>query len=329
MNPTDVHLLRAFLAAGDEFVSGSVLAEEVGLTRVAIWARLEKLREDGFVFEAVRNRGYRLLKVPTQLDGRLLAAHLALAGAGRSLHFHPTIDSTNSEAERLLASGETAPFVVAAAEQTKGRGRLGRVWHSPPEGNLYASYAFRPRIAHRRIATITLWMGAGLCDYLERTWGIPVQVKWPNDLLIGGRKVAGILTEARIDADLTRELVIGIGLNIQGNTSAWPPEASHIATTLADHAHGTLPVNAVAAGFIETVFQLYEAFIAETHRDAFPMLWKKYDALAGKPIRANLNGRALTGEASGIDTDGALLLKTPDSHVHRLHSGEVTIGSGA
>ncbi|MCC5839821.1 MAG: biotin--[acetyl-CoA-carboxylase] ligase [Opitutales bacterium] len=328
MNPTDIHLLRAFLAAGDAFVSGSVLAEEVGLTRVAIWARLEKLRENGFVFEAVRNRGYRLLKTPSHLDGRLVAAHLALTGAERTLHFHPSIDSTNSEAERLLATSGTAPFVVAAAGQTKGRGRLGRVWHSPAEGNLYASFAFRPRIAHRRIATITLWMGAGLCDYLERAWGVPVQVKWPNDLLIQGRKVAGILTEARIDADLTRELVIGIGLNIQGNTAAWPAEASRVATTLTEHASAPLPVNAVAAGFIETVFQLYEAFIAETHREAFPMLWKKYDALAGKTIRASMNGRELSGEAAGIDGDGALLLQATDGQTHRLHSGEVTIGSG-
>lgn len=191
MQDPDHIILRALLQAGDNFVSGSQLAERLGISRVGIWARLDKLKAEGFEFEAVRNKGYRLLQEPPQLHGKFLEAAVAEVYGSINLRFLDAIDSTNSEAERLLALGESTPLVIVSGQQTKGRGRMGRQWHSPPQGNLYASFAWRPGLPYPRMQNITVWLGVCVCQYLREQWQIPAGLKWPNDILIHGKKSGG------------------------------------------------------------------------------------------------------------------------------------------
>ena len=151
MDDPDVIILNSLLAARDKYISGNLLAKKVGISRVGIWARLEKLREQGFTFDAVRRRGYRISQEPGELNASLIRAYLALESSSARIVFFPEIDSTNSEAERQLADGREVPFVIMASKQQVGRGRLGRKWHSPEEGNIYMSYVFRPQLTHARM----------------------------------------------------------------------------------------------------------------------------------------------------------------------------------
>lgn len=146
---------------------------------------------------------------PDTLHAALIEVQLKVVPKHFSLVLLDEIDSTNDEAARQLAAGRLVPFVVMARRQTRGRGRFGRTWHSDSKANLYASFAFRPRVAPDRMQTFTLWMGLNICELLARFIGIPPGIKWPNDILFDGRKAGGMLTEARVDADQIRDLILG------------------------------------------------------------------------------------------------------------------------
>ena len=327
MQQPDVFILRSLLEASPSFLSGSKLADALGISRVGVWARLEKLREDGFEVEAVRHRGYRLIREPETLNENLVRAYLEVAGCNLDISVFHELDSTNTEAERLLAQRRQTPFAVLAREQSAGRGRLGRVWHSPGEGNLYASLAFRPNLPPAQMQMITLWLGVQVCHYVSVRLGLPLKIKWPNDLTADGRKVAGMLTEARVDADRTRDLVFGLGMNINGRCDLWPSEVSAVATSLSQLNGSPLRINKVAAELLETVLRAYEAYVNGSYRAEFAPLWERYDALRGRTVRATKGHAPLGGVASGIDEQGNLRLLQPDGSMQLVHAGEVSIGT--
>ena len=165
-------ILRELLASEPEWVSGAQLAAKLGISRVAVWHQMEKLRAQGFTFEARRARGYRLATRPAGLHAALIESQIKVRMRGFTLVVLEEIDSTNDEAARELAAGRPAPFAIFARSQTRGRGRLGRSWHSEANGNLYASFAFRPRVPPERMQTFTLWMGVNLCELIANFTGL-------------------------------------------------------------------------------------------------------------------------------------------------------------
>lgn len=327
MSSPDVVILKTLLESHPGFVSGNQLASELGISRVGVWARLEKLREADFGFEAIRHRGYRMVQQPTMLNEQLIQAYLESYRHPVPIIYLPMADSTNDHAEQHLAVGRPTPFVVISGQQRAGRGRLGRVWYSPPEGNLYASFAFRPRVEPARMRRITLWLGLHLCALLNREFDLPVRIKWPNDLLLEGRKVAGMLTEARIDADLTRDLVFGLGLNVNCQCKRWPRDFAAVATSLAEHSRQPLQLNQVAARVIQTIIDAYQNYMDQ--RDAVEIrdLWEQYDCLRGRTVTTRYDGGLVTGSADGIDVDGNLRVRLATGQTLLLNSGEVTLGS--
>lgn len=326
MSALDGSILLAFLKAGEKAVSGDQLAKALGVSRVAIWGRLERLREQGFAFEASPRKGYRLAGTPAAAHGAWIEAHLRQRRCQLPCEVLDSVDSTNSEAERRLAAGAEAPFAVLARRQSAGRGRLGRSWRSDRPGNLYLSVAFRPFLEVERLGPFTVWMGLVVCEHLERERGLRLALKWPNDLLdAGGRKVAGMLTEARIDADAVRDLVFGLGLNLEGPGEDWPDDLRRRAGSLASVGGASLDPSAVAAGVLAALAEGWEAFADGSFRKRFRKLHERHDALAGKAVRVTLRGKPLAGVANGIDEDGALRLRTARGKLVRVASGEVTL----
>jgi BirA family transcriptional regulator, biotin operon repressor / biotin---[acetyl-CoA-carboxylase] ligase len=326
MADLDSSILLAFLEADGEPVSGDRLAKELGVSRVAIWSRLERLRATGYVFTASTRKGYALRSVPRHLDPALLDAHLRRLKVSPKVEFLAEVDSTNSEAERRLAVGQEAPFAVFARTQKAGRGRLGRKWHSAPTGNLYLSLAFRPFIPPDRLKPFTLWMGLALCAHVEKTLGLKLGLKWPNDLQSpDGRKVAGMLTEARLDADSVRELVFGVGLNLTGAPKDFPAELRTTAGSLEAALGSPLDLNREAAGVIAALFRAWEQFEEGTWSRSFRKLWSHHDVLAGKSVRVGLRGDPIAGVVDGIDDEGSLILRTGGGRRAIVSSGEVTL----
>ncbi|MBI2813047.1 MAG: biotin--[acetyl-CoA-carboxylase] ligase [Opitutae bacterium] len=325
MPPTEVTLLRELLAADGGTVPGTRLGQRLGISRVAVWMHLQKLTRQGFAFEARRSRGYRLVRTPATLHAALVQAYLG--GRLRPTHLVclDTVDSTNSEAERLLAAGAAVPLVILAGAQTEGRGRRGRVWHSPPAGNLYSTFVFRPRLEPARLQDFTLWMGLNLCELISNFAKIEPGLKWPNDLLVNGRKAGGMLTEARVDADEIRDLVFGFGLNVNGRAAALPREVARTATSLAEATGAPLDLNRFAAALIGRVLSAYGQFLEGAHRDKFAELWKRYDVLRGRPVSVTQGTRTFTGTATGIDAEGSLIVRLDSGRTERFRAGEVTL----
>ncbi len=320
----DLTIIRTMLDAGDDFVSGSALAETLGMSRVAIWQHMEKLRDQGFAFEAVRSRGYRLTARPTTLNPLLIRARLPLA-AQCTLVVLDTVDSTNDEAMRRTAQGEPTPLVVISREQTRGRGRMGRTWVSEPNGNLYLTFALRPEVPPDRLATITPWIGLNLCALFATYAKVDSRIKWPNDIFINGRKAGGILTEARIDADRIRDLVIGCGLNLTPPTGGWQGELTERAIALSEVAPSPIELNHFAAAVISRVLTACNTFAAGKHSDSLAEKWPHYDALIDREITLISGKEEVTGIAAGIDTDGSLLLRVNGGKPQSFRAGEVTI----
>ena len=325
MPNTELIILRELLAHEPGFMSGATLAAKLGVSRVSVWQYMEKLRAQGFEFEAARSRGYRIARRPEGLHVPLIAAHLMGRARDFPIALLDEVDSTNDEAARRLAAGASAPFVVLARRQLRGRGRLGRVWHSEANGNLYASFGFRPQIAPGRMATFTLWMGVNICELIANFTRVAPGIKWPNDILFDGRKAGGMLTEARIDADQIRDLVFGLGLNVNSPAGAWPGELSRRAISLAEQIAAPLDLNRFTAALIGRVLLAYTQFADGTHLPAFADLWQRYDVLRGRPVALLQGDRRIAGTAAGVDDEGSLLIRPAGGRLQRFHAGDVTL----
>jgi BirA family biotin operon repressor/biotin-[acetyl-CoA-carboxylase] ligase len=325
MASTELVILRELLAREPGFTSGADLAEKLGVTRVSVWQHMEKLRSQGFEFEAARSRGYRITRRPATLHLDLIEAHLKGRARQCPIVLLDSVDSTNDEAARQLAAGRAAPFVVLARQQTRGRGRLGRAWHSEANGNLYASFAFRPTLPPGRMATFTLWMGVNICELIANFAQLSPGLKWPNDILFDGRKAGGMLTEARVDSDQIRDLVFGLGLNVNAAAEVWPGELAHRAVSLAQQTSGALDLNRFTAALLGRVMLAYDEFVAGEHAKTFADLWQRFDVLRGKPIALLQGGKRIAGVAMGIDDEGSLLIRPEGGRLQRFHAGDVTI----
>lgn len=318
-------ILRELIARESEWVSGSALALRLGTSRVAVWHHMEKLRAQGFDFEARRAKGYRLAGVPAGLHRHLIEAQLKVRRRGFSVLVHAEVGSTNDEAARELEAGRSAPFAILAQRQTRGRGRFGRNWHSESNGNLYASFGFRPPVPPDRMRTFTLWMGVNICELIANFTGLKPGLKWPNDIVFEGRKAGGILTEARIDADRIRDLVFGLGLNVNSQPGQWPAELGRRAVSLAELAGRPFDLNRLTAALLGRVLLAYESFVDRRDAENFAELWHRYDILRGRKVALLGAGARHEGTVLGIDDEGSLLLRDERGRRQRFRAGEVTL----
>ena len=318
-------ILKVLLDAGEDFVSGSFLGQQLGVSRPAIHGKLDKLRGQGFEFEAVRNKGYRLTKEPDVLHPDLLRYYAEQAGSNTEVLYFPVIDSTNNEAERQLSYARKSPFAITSSCQTKGRGRLGRDWYSASAENLYLTVVFEPNIPPQQLQHFTLWSGIHICRALQSfISGAALKIKWPNDLHCEGRKFAGMLTEAKMDTDSIGSIIFGIGLNLNSNPTSFPIELRGIATSLHAISGKKLALNQVAAQIITAINKSYNCAMGIDTSEAIADAWPPLSSLNGKPVTAVSNGQEFTGIASGIDDSGALLLRT-EAGIRAIRSGDVTL----
>ncbi|WP_164014243.1 biotin--[acetyl-CoA-carboxylase] ligase [Pyxidicoccus trucidator] len=319
---TQEELILGFLSeSGSDFASGEALSGKLGLSRTAVWKRVEALRGKGYVIEAVSARGYRLVEVPDRLTSLELAPLLTTRELGRTVHHHDSVGSTNEVAFRLAQDGAEHGEVVVAEQQTSGKGRRGRVWVSPPGLNLYFSAILRPELPPQRAPELTLVAAVALAEAL-RDSGTEAAIKWPNDVHLDGRKVAGILTELSAEPERVHFVVVGVGVNLNSRVEHFPEDLRATATSLAlatgERVH--------RARFAATLWGRMEEWLdryLEEGFDAVRTRWKALSSTLGQDVLVRTDRQELRGLAEDIDPSGALLVRTEGGTLERVLAGDV------
>ncbi|HAD03216.1 MAG: biotin--[acetyl-CoA-carboxylase] ligase [Desulfuromonadales bacterium GWD2_61_12] len=304
------------------FVSGESISRRLGVSRSAVWKQIAQLRGAGFEVEAVPSRGYRLLLNPDLLLAAEIAAGLGTRCIGRELQCHDSIDSTNLRAWHCGETDVAEGTVVIADEQSAGKGRMGRTWTSPPGVNLYLSVLLRPDLAPRHAPQFTFLSALAVARAVEAMSGLRPTVKWPNDVLLRGHKVAGLLNEMSAETEHIHFLVLGIGVNLNMTTAQFPANLRYPATSLAQEKGSAVSRLAFCRALLRELDDLYTLF----HERGFAPIregWEGYFDLVGHGVAVEDGGSRLTGEVTGIDTDGALLLRLPGGEIERILSGDV------
>jgi BirA family biotin operon repressor/biotin-[acetyl-CoA-carboxylase] ligase len=319
---TQEELILGFLAeSGDDFMSGEALSSKLGLSRTAVWKHVEALRGKGYRIEAAPARGYRLVEVPDRLTQLELSPLLSTHDLGRAIHFHETVGSTNELAFRLAHDGAEHGEVVVAEQQTTGKGRRGRTWVSPPGLNLYFSAILRPELPPQRAPELTLVAAVALTEVLREA-GSEAFIKWPNDVQIEGRKVAGILTELSAEPERVHFVVLGVGVNLNAQPEHFPEDLHATATSLAIARGQRVPRALFAAALWNRLEEWLDLHL-ETGFDAVRQRWKDLSSTLGQDVLVRTDRQEFRGLAEDIDTSGALLVRTENGSVERVLAGDV------
>jgi len=321
----DTKILNALRAAADTGVAGTELSQALGISRAAIWARIEELRSLGYEIEASPHRGYRLLSVPDVLHADDLLSSLGpVKIVGRDIRVFEETTSTNDVIERLARDNVKEGVVVFAESQTKGRGRLGRKWTSPSRKGLWLSILLRPAIRPVAATQLTIAAATALFRAIHSQTAVTPEIKWPNDILIQGRKVAGILTEMSAELDRVKYIILGIGVNVNTAPAEFPAELRKLATSLRAESGQRHNRAALAVAIMRELDHDYER-LREGHFEAIADEWEKHCSTLGRQVSIHAGNRKILGRAESLDADGALLLRTQHGNLERIIGGDVTV----
>jgi BirA family transcriptional regulator, biotin operon repressor / biotin---[acetyl-CoA-carboxylase] ligase len=318
----DEQILKLLREHAPGFISGEKMSRQLGVTRTAIWKRIGALRHSGYTIEASRRLGYRLLQSPDLLSPAEVRPFLKTRWIGKKIHYFQTVDSTNVQAYQLALRGAGEGEIVVAESQEKGRGRLGRHWYSPPFRNLYLSVILRPRIPPHRAPLITLMAAVATAEAIEKTSGLHPMIKWPNDLLIKGRKLAGLLNEIHSETDRVHFVILGMGVNLNTDKGAFSKEIRGIATSLKRETGKAISRKVFLQHLLQALEKWYDVF---NQQGGFPVLqaWRNWAQVEGKQVKITSFGEIWTGKAVDVDSDGALILETANGETKRILAGDV------
>jgi len=304
-----------------DFVSGEALARELGMTRPAVWKHITRLREEGFIIESLQGKGYRLKAVPDILFPNLIRRELKTAYFGQTIRHFLHTDSTNTQARAWAAEGAAEGALVVSEYQEKGKGRLNRIWQSPSGKNLLFSLILRPDWPPQKAFYGTVLASVSLCRAVQEIAGISVGIKWPNDLYVGNKKLAGILTEFATDPDRLEYMIIGIGVNCH-----WAPveplPGGQPATSILKEAGKKISRLLLLTRFLahgEALYQRSQSAGVGFLREE----WNRYSVVNNRKVTLMNGQTSWTGLAQGIDEQGGLILLLEDGRRETFLTGDI------
>lgn len=324
-------ILKRLKEAAPRFVSGGGLGLRLGVSRTAVWKHIKVLRQEGYLIEGSPRKGYRLLPSGERLNSFEIADQLGTSVIGSEIRYVERIDSTNEYAKKLAAKGCQDGLTIIAGQQTEGKGRLGRKWMSPADSGIYISFLLRPPMAPAETQIFTLAAAAAAAGAIYQSTDIRTGIKWPNDLVINGKKVCGILMEMNCESDRVNHIVLGIGINYSQDAGEFPEELMDKAISLKMAADGRekdsikfpskLSLIRTVLRELDNVVKLVLCGRYEEILD----IWREYSVTLGREVRFVARGVEYTGRASGIAADGRLLVDCEDGVRRELFTGEVSV----
>ncbi len=317
-------LLDAFTNAGESYISGQYLADLIGCSRTAVWKHMEELRKEGFELEAVRKKGYRIIKTPEKITDDEIRLGLTTTFIGKNIHYEESVESTQKIALRLAAEDAYEGTVVIAEEQRSGKGRMNRKWHSPKYTGIWMSLILRPNIPLTKAPQLTLLTAVAIVHAIQEVSGLQPEIKWPNDILINGKKVTGILTELQAEADRIHSIIIGMGINVNQKKEDFPEELQEKAGSLLIETGQSIS----RAGLIRSIFKHFEKlYLLYLEQGFFPIkiLWEGYAVSIGKILKARTLTNVIEGRALGITDEGVLRLEDMSGTIHHVYSADIEL----
>lgn len=318
-------ILSLLLAHQGEYLSGEAMSRTLGISRAAVWKAIEALRQEGYLITSAPNRGYRLESGPDRIREGELSGHLEGCTLGSHLLCLDTIDSTNTECKRQAMSSAPHGLVILSEEQTGGRGRRGRSFQSPKGCGLYLSVLLRPELSLSEVNDFTTWVAVAVCDGIEAACGVRPQIKWTNDLILGGKKLCGILTELGLESEThtLQYLVTGIGVNVNHAPEDFDEEVRSIATSLSMYLGKPVRRSTLAVEIIRALDQMYQGF---PHNKAEYLERYRADCMTtGKQVQVFTPTSREEAKALYIDDEFRLVVEFPDGTQKALSAGEVSV----
>lgn len=306
-----------------DFVSGQELCERFQVSRTAIWKAVRQLEEEGYRIEAVRNRGYRLVGKPNAVTEAEISEGLHTKWLGREIRYYDSVDSTNQQVKRLADQGAAHGTLVTVESQTSGKGRRGRSWSSPAGTGVWMSFLLRPSIDPNHASMLTLVAALAVCNAVRDMTGLAAKIKWPNDIVINGKKLCGILTEMSTEELSIHYVVVGIGVNV--NQSSFPDEIKQRATSLKQEGGRDYSRAELVCRILEHFEHYYKVFLETEDLEGMSEEYNGKCVNAGQEVCVLNPGGEYTGVSLGIDSQGDLLVRRDGGRVEKISSGEVSV----
>lgn len=314
-------ILRLLRETGG-YVSGQELCNKFGVSRTAVWKVINQLKEAGYEIEAVQNKGYHLVSAPDIIDTVELESIRATEWVGCECFYYDSIDSTNTKAKELAEAGHPAGTFVVADQQTSGKGRRGRAWESPQGVSVFMTLLLKPDINPNNASMLTLVAAMATAGAIRGVTGADALIKWPNDIVIDGRKICGILTEMSAQFDYINHIVIGVGINV--HNESFPEEIANTASSLLIACGKRFHRANLIEAFLEE-FEKYYAIYLET--EDMEGLYQEYNQMLvnmGRQVKVIDPKEPFEGKAMGITKKGELIVDTWESR-KLVSAGEVSV----
>ncbi|PKM56873.1 MAG: biotin--[acetyl-CoA-carboxylase] ligase [Firmicutes bacterium HGW-Firmicutes-3] len=306
-----------------EYVSGEWLSEKLGVSRTAIWKAIHRLKDEGYEIEAVPNRGYRLVMETVDLVESAILLHLKKESRFTTIKVYETLDSTNSEAKRMKVNKTIEEGLIIAKEQTAGKGRRGKLWASAKDEGIWASLVLVPDIPPMIASMLTLIAGLSVAMTIEDETGLEVGIKWPNDLVISGKKVCGILTEMNTEADYINHVVIGIGINV--NQKIFEESLKDVATSLRIELGREVNRVEILSTFLNNFETLYEKFLKIMD---LSFMIEKYNCMCvnvDQELRIIEHGEIKQVTGIKVTDQGGLMVRNKEGNTEIIYAGDVSV----
>ncbi|SHI16893.1 biotin--[acetyl-CoA-carboxylase] ligase [Sporanaerobacter acetigenes] len=307
----------------DGFISGEKISDKFGVSRSAIWKYMNTLKEEGYEIESIPRKGYRLISSPDTLTYGEVEEYLETKFIGRKIYYFDTIDSTNIKAKELAYKEDEGTLVIAE-EQTLGRGRLGRTWISPKKKGIWMSIILKPSIDPMKVAKITQIGAAAIALALEDL-GIEAFIKWPNDIVMNGKKVCGILTEMSCELNMINYVIMGVGINVNLGSEDFSGEVSNVGTSLKIQSGKVIDRKKLLGLFLNRFEELYIPFVGKDDFFETLKVCREKSILIGKEVRIIRGKDEEKGKVLGINDDGELIIDYGNGKIENVLSGEVSV----
>lgn len=315
--------ILALLRESDKFVSGQELCNRFGVSRTAVWKVINQLKKEGYRIEAVQNKGYHMVSSPDLLSKYELESRMTTAWLGKDIVYKETTGSTNADVKRMAEDGAENGLLIVADAQTLGKGRRGRQWVSEKGTNLYFSMLLKPDITPEKASMITLVAAYSVAKVIAKNTGLDAKIKWPNDIVVGRKKVCGILTEMSMERDYIHHIVVGIGINV--NEEAFPEEINDMATSLKKEG-GQVVLRANLLCDILLQFEKdYGVFLAAENLKPFVDDYNKMLVNKGALVKVLDPKGVFSGIAGGINEEGMLIVFKENGQIEKVYAGEVSV----